>query len=125
MGARNGVPPYEVDDIVRHPQKWGSGVANHKTVALEDRISALTTKDSNKLKVYEDGYDGHSLRAHAYFGDHMPDIEVAPEGARCFKAMAGGKTIFFHEQEQVTYLGQEMTGLELWERLQNVKVAAE
>lgn len=43
--------------------------------SLEDRISALTTKDPNKLKVYTDGYDGHSLRAHAYFGDQMPDID--------------------------------------------------
>ena len=92
---------------------------------MEDRISALTTKDRNKLRVYIDGYDGHSLRAHAYFGDQMPDIEVAPEGARCFKATAGGKELFFHEQEQVTYLGQEMTGLELWERLANVRIAAE
>jgi len=43
--------------------------------ALEDRISALTTKDPNKLKVYTDGYDGHCLRAYAYFGDLMPDID--------------------------------------------------
>lgn len=43
--------------------------------SLEDRISALTTKDPNKLKVYTDGYDGHSLRAFAYFGDQMPDIQ--------------------------------------------------
>ena len=43
--------------------------------SLEDRISALTTKDPNKLKVYTDGYDGHSLRAFYYFRDQMPDIE--------------------------------------------------
>lgn len=42
--------------------------------SLEDRISALTTKDPNKLKVYTDGYDGHCLRAYAYFGDKMPNI---------------------------------------------------
>lgn len=42
--------------------------------SLEDRISALVTKDPNKLKVYEDGYDGHSLRAYAYFGDQMTGI---------------------------------------------------
>lgn len=42
--------------------------------SLEDRISALTTKDPNKLKVYTDGYDGHSMRAFAYFGESMPDI---------------------------------------------------
>lgn len=43
--------------------------------SLEDRISALTTKDPEKLKVYTDGYDGHSLRAYGYFGDEMPDID--------------------------------------------------
>lgn len=42
--------------------------------SLEDRISALTTKDPNKLKVYEDGFDGHCLRAFSYFGEAMPDI---------------------------------------------------
>ena len=43
--------------------------------SLEDRISALTTKDPQKLRVYTDGYDGHSLRAYAYFGEQMPDID--------------------------------------------------
>jgi DNA polymerase-1 len=42
--------------------------------SLEDKISALTTKDPNKIKVYADGYDGHCLRAFAYFGKQMPDI---------------------------------------------------
>lgn len=43
--------------------------------SLEDRISALITKDPNKLKVYLDGYCGHCLRAQAYFGEQMPDID--------------------------------------------------
>lgn len=42
--------------------------------SLEDRISALTTKDPMKLKVYTDGYDGHCLRAFYYFREQMPDI---------------------------------------------------
>jgi DNA polymerase I len=42
--------------------------------SLEDKISALTTKDPNKIKVYTDGYDGHSLRAYSYFKDMMLDI---------------------------------------------------
>lgn len=42
--------------------------------SLEDRISALTTKDPNKLKVYTDGYDGHCLRAFYYFPDRVPGI---------------------------------------------------
>ena len=43
--------------------------------SLEDRISALTTKDPNKLDVYIKGFDGHCLRAYAYFQDQMRDIE--------------------------------------------------
>lgn len=43
--------------------------------SLEDRISALTTKDPNKLKVYLDGFDGHCLRAYSYFGMKMHDID--------------------------------------------------
>ena len=35
--------------------------------SLEDYISALTTKDPNKLAVYERGFDGHCLRACYYF----------------------------------------------------------
>ena len=42
--------------------------------SLEDMISALTTHDPNKLKVYLDGYDGHCLRAYSYFKNEMPDI---------------------------------------------------
>ncbi|MNO13142.1 DNA polymerase I, thermostable [compost metagenome] len=42
--------------------------------SLEDRISAVTTKDPNKLKVYTDGYDGHSLRTFAYFPDQCIGI---------------------------------------------------
>jgi DNA polymerase-1 len=43
--------------------------------SLEDKISALTTRDPNKLKVYTDGYDGHCLRAYAYWPQLMPDID--------------------------------------------------
>ncbi|RLI35675.1 hypothetical protein DRO66_06975, partial [Candidatus Bathyarchaeota archaeon] len=45
--------------------------------SLEDRVSALLTKDPNKLGVYIDGYDGHCLRAYSYFSDTMPDITLA------------------------------------------------
>lgn len=47
--------------------------------SLEDRISALTTRDPNKLKPYVQGYDGHSLRAYAYFRERMGDIEPTVE----------------------------------------------
>lgn len=43
--------------------------------SLEDYISALTTKDPNKLAVYEQGFDGHCLRAAYYFKDQCADID--------------------------------------------------
>lgn len=55
--------------------------------SLEDRISALTTKDPQKLKVYIDGWDGHAMRAVAYFGDKMPDID--PTDIKQVNAIAG------------------------------------
>jgi DNA polymerase-1 len=57
--------------------------------SLEDYISALTTKDPNKLRVYLDGYDGHSLRAYAYFKDDLPEIRQASEEDRCFRIKSG------------------------------------
>jgi DNA polymerase-1 len=54
------------------PPGWLFGGADF--ASLEDRISALTTEDPEKLKVYTDGYDGHSLRAYTYFRHEMPDI---------------------------------------------------
>jgi DNA polymerase-1 len=44
--------------------------------SLEDYISALTTKDPNKLAVYERGFDGHCLRAAYYFRDQCPEIDL-------------------------------------------------
>jgi len=44
--------------------------------SLEDYISALTTKDPNKLDVYLKGFDGHCLRAAYYFKDEVPHIDI-------------------------------------------------
>lgn len=44
--------------------------------SLEDYISALTTKDPNKLKVYIEGFDGHCLRAANYFREDLPHIDL-------------------------------------------------
>jgi DNA polymerase-1 len=58
--------------------------------SLEDRISALQTKDPEKLKVYIDGFDGHCLRAYSYFGDQMPDINGdTVEGINSIKKLYG------------------------------------
>lgn len=70
--------------------------------SLEDRISALTTKDPNKLKVYTDGYDGHSLRAYSYFKEQMPTI-LQSEGRRVFKITQGnGEQIYLFSGDLVT-----------------------
>lgn len=58
--------------------------------SLEDKISALTTKDPAKLQIYLNNYDGHSLRALAYSEpDEMLDIKEAlskcGEGVKYFK----------------------------------------
>jgi DNA polymerase-1 len=56
------------------PQQWIFGGADFNS--LEDYISALTTKDPNKLKVYEQGFDGHCLRAAYYFRDQLAHIDL-------------------------------------------------
>ena len=45
--------------------------------ALEERIGAILSRDPNRIKVYTDGMDGHSMRAYRYFSDQMPDITAA------------------------------------------------
>lgn len=50
--------------------------------SLEDRISAVTTKDEEKRKIYRDGYDSHSYRAYNYFRDQMTDITEELERIR-------------------------------------------
>lgn len=70
--------------------------------SLEDRISALTTKDSNKLKVYLQHFDGHCLRSYSYFKDQMPDItaqleEIKKEG-KVYKVT--------HDDGSVEYLNE-------------------
>jgi DNA polymerase-1 len=43
--------------------------------ALEAKINALLTKDPNKIKVFAEGYDSHSLNAYTYYGDQMEGID--------------------------------------------------
>lgn len=55
------------------PTNWLFAGADFNS--LEDYISALTTRDPNKLAVYERGFDGHCLRASYYFRDQCLDID--------------------------------------------------
>lgn len=71
--------------------------------SLEDRINALLTKDPEKLKVYTDGYDSHSLRSFAYFGNQMKDIrQLEPEQQlRTFKVSIDGQDHFLIEGDEL------------------------
>jgi len=81
--------------------------------SLEDRINALLTKDPNKIKVYVDGYDGHALRAYAYFGDQMPDIVDTVESINSIAAKDSPYAHFRQESKSptfaLTYQGTWMT----------------
>ncbi len=69
--------------------------------SLEDRISALTTKDPNKLKVYTDGLDGHSFRAYNYYEEQMPNITMAKPGEKCFKLIHDDGTIEYKREDEM------------------------
>jgi hypothetical protein len=47
----------------------------------------------------------------------MPDIKVAPEGVTTFEVKAGENTLYFHAEEEVEYLGEILTGQQLYDRL--------
>ena len=62
-----------IKECFQAPPSWLFAGADFNS--LEDMISALTTKDPNKLKVYTDGFDGHALRAVSYFPEELAHID--------------------------------------------------
>lgn len=72
--------------------------------SLEDRISALTTRDPNKELVYLEGFDGHCLRAYSYFGNQMPDIHMAEEGDTVYKVTLDDGTVIYCNEEELKEL---------------------
>ncbi len=63
-----------IKSCFKAPKGWIFAGADFNS--LEDYISALTTKDPNKLNVYLQGFDGHCLRAAYYFRDELPHIDL-------------------------------------------------
>ena len=70
-------------------QGWLFGGADFNS--LEDMVSALTTRDTNKMKCYLDNFDGHSLRAYSYFHNQMSDLKQEIATHRKFKITSNGK----------------------------------
>ena len=90
--------------------------------SLEDRISALTTKDSNKLRVYTEAYDGHCLRAYSYFKEYMPDIILADGSEYCYKANVGGSDIYWKASDEILYKDKKYSGEEFYELVTNQRL---
>lgn len=63
-----------IKSIFQAPKGWIFAGADFNS--LEDMINALTTKDPNKLKIYIDGFEGHSLRAAYYFKEELSHIDL-------------------------------------------------
>lgn len=85
-----------IKSIFMAPEGWLFVGADYSS--LEDRISALTTKDPNKLRVYTDGYCGHCLRASAYFPEQMPDITASlllQPGERVFRVKKEDGSLYY------------------------------
>ncbi len=57
--------------------------------SLEDYVNALITDDPNKLKIYLEGYDSHSLRAKAYWPEKFPMITNTVESVNSIKKLFG------------------------------------
>jgi len=74
----------EVKKCIKAPEGWLYCGADFD--ALEDKISALITKDPNKLKVYCEGFDGHCLRMYYYFPKEFPVIEETADNINKLKS---------------------------------------
>lgn len=76
--------------------------------SLEDKISALTTKDPNKLAVYEKGLDGHCFNTFHYFREQMPDIEDTIES---INSIADKYPVLRQDSKSPTFLMTYLGGI--------------
>jgi len=95
------IGPHTLPTGERHP---GWLYVGSDMDSLEDKMSALLTRDENKLKVYEDHYDGHNLRTFSYWPEKMPDIaeqiKKADLPGKFYKVVLdGGIVQYLHETD--------------------------
>ena len=62
----------EIKSCFRAPEGWLFWASDY--AALEDRVGAQVTGDVNKRKEFLEGFDGHSLRAYAFFKDEVDEL---------------------------------------------------
>lgn len=99
-----------IKSCIKAPTGWIICGADFSS--LEDRVDALLTKDTNKLKVYTDGYDGHSLRTYFYFSKRMPDID--PNDVNSINSIKDLYPIYRQDSKAVTF---SLTYLGTWSTL--------
>ena len=63
-----------VKSCFQAPRGWLWACSDY--AGLEDAVNTLLTRDPNKIKVFTDGFDGHSLRAATFFSADLPDIDI-------------------------------------------------
>lgn len=78
--------------------------------SMEDMVNALLTRDKNKLAVYTDGYDSHSLRSYHYFRDKVPLIRQSKEEDKTY--LLNGQYLL--GTDKVSYQGNTLTVEELY-----------
>ena len=63
-----------VKSCVVAPKGWLFAACDYN--ALEDKIAALLSKDTMKIAEFSRKYDGHSVRALAFFPEELPETDM-------------------------------------------------
>lgn len=83
--------------------------------SMEDMVNALLTRDKNKLAVYTDGYDSHSLRSYFYFKDKVDKIRQAKPTDKTY--LINGQYLL--GTDTLTYQSNTYTVEEFYEQFKN------
>lgn len=63
-----------IKSCIRAPKGWLYAACDYE--ALEDKISAILSKDKMKTLEFSQNMDGHSIRALAFFPEELPEINM-------------------------------------------------
>ena len=77
--------------------------------ALEDKIGAILSKDPAKLKENLLGYDGHSLRAHAFFPEELEEAglgDIDPDNPDSINRIVDEASMIRQNAKPVSFLKQ-------------------
>lgn len=72
--------------------------------------------DTNKLKVYTDGYDSHSFRAYHYWPTRITDVFQATT-ERCFEVNG----LSFKEGDIINHDGTKYSAIEFYNKFKEIQ----